>query len=230
MANVWRILVAPKSTWIALGGGGSLLDVMYVQWLLLLLASVLVQRPLYEVFTTAQIGGTAETISIGQLLWLSVALIVMVVLIDLAGAGLLKLAALPLGEHPSFRACLVCFSFSLMPVMLGTLIAALLFALIQPLSNDPSQAIALALRPYSFGLATFLPQYFPPVTLSWFLASYLDVFSLWGLWLIITGARWYLGISSRKTAWLAFELMILSVAVIIGLWQYMQRMVLLVAR
>jgi len=230
MANVWRILVAPKSTWIALRAGGGLLDALYIQWLMLLLASLLVQRPLYEVFTTARIAGTAEATSIAQLLMLAIALVVMIVLINMFAAGLLKLAALPLGEYPSFAACLTCIVFSLIPVMLGSLVAALLFALIQPLSDDPSQAIALALRPYSFGLATFLPRYFPPVTLSWFIASYLDVFSLWGLWLIITGANWYLGISRRKTAWLVFELMILSVAIIIGLWQYMQRMVLLVAR
>jgi hypothetical protein len=116
-----------------------------------------------------------------------------------------------------------------MPVMLGYMVSALLFALIQPLSNEPAQAVALALRPFTFSLATFLPRYFPPVTLSWFIASYFDVFSLWGLWLLISGAKWLLGLDSYKLVWLALELVILSVAVIIGLWQSVQHMLMVMA-
>lgn len=228
MPNVWRILVSPKTTWLAVKSGGGLADALFTQWLVLFVASILIRQPLSEVFRTAGLSSAPDVFTIPQLILLAAALVGFTLVLNLIGAGLLMLAALPLGEHPRFITAWTCVAFSLMPIMLGNLLAALLFAVIKPLSDEPAQAVALAIRPYSFSLATFLPQHFPPVTLSWFIASYVDVFSLWGFGLLIAGARWMLDIESRKLIWLAVGLVILSVAVIIGLWQSVQRLLLMI--
>jgi hypothetical protein len=86
MANVWRILVAPKSTWLDLKSAGGLADALFTQWLVLFCGSIIIRQPLYEVFRTAGLSNAPDVFTTLQLVQLAVALVVLVLVLDLAVA------------------------------------------------------------------------------------------------------------------------------------------------
>ena len=111
----------------------------------------------------------------------------------------------------------------MLPSSAGALLSYLLFAIVRPLATSPDHSLALMLKPYSMGPAMFLPEALPPLSFGWFVCSYLDVFGIWSLVLLISGALHFLQLNARKTLWLTLGLMLLSFALITGLWNAVQQ-------
>jgi len=122
------------------------------------------------------------------------------------------------GQIQPFRRALTWLVYSLLPLSLGQALGCLTLALVQPLTSDPAEAIALQLRPFSLGLAAFMPRWFPPLSFQWHLASFADLFGLWSLALLALGARHFLGLAPRAVLWSVLALMLLWLLVIAGLW------------
>lgn len=148
----------------------------------------------------------------------------------LLAGGLGWAILLSLGVRTPFGTTLAWTAYGLIPVSLGQLAGGLVFAIVRPLTNNQVEALALGLKPYSFGLISILPEQFPILSFNWFLGSYLDVFGLWALALLIGGARLLCGVQFRSLLWLGLELMLVFIVIITGLWLASQRMLVELAR
>ena len=225
----WRVLVAPHEGWRQVSLRPAWWWAVATQWLLAVAAWLTGRQPAAELLQAAGLVENGGQFSTGGALW-GISLLLLLLLATnalLAGVGVVVFLAL--GQRIAYHKSLSWISYGVLPLTLGLLASRLLFAVVQPLAVDPQHALALLIRPYSMGPASFFPQLFPPLSISWFAASYLDLFGIWSLWLLIIGARVLSGLSSRQTIWLAVLLVLLSLAILTGFWQGSQQLLIRLA-
>jgi hypothetical protein len=122
------------------------------------------------------------------------------------------------GQSLAFRRVFAWLAYGLLPLSVGQALGSLMLAVVQPLTHDPAEAIALQLRPFPLGLTGIIPRWFPPLSFQWHLASFADLFGLWSLALLALGARHFLGLAPRSSSWVVLALMLLWLLVIAGIW------------
>jgi hypothetical protein len=218
----WEALTRPLAAFAALKGPQAWLPGLGAQFLLFLAGSILAapgNNDLVRVFR-----GTAghNPVSLLNLLGLAASALLLTVLLNGIFAGLLVLGFRLLGFYRPYRQVLAMCSLLFLPLALGQTLGQLLFALTMPLSSSAAEILAWQIRPYSAGLATWLPASPAPLSLQWALLSAFDLFGLWSLGLGWIGIRKYLDAPRLLTPWLQLVLLLVYAACAIGLWQAAQ--------
>jgi hypothetical protein len=222
MATVWRVLVAASKGWQEVRQCPSWWWALLTHWVLQVLTGLLVYKPMLQLASQTGLGVPADYSLAPPLAILAIALSVVVsMLIAAAGGGVVLLT---LGIRRSFAGLMSWVSYGLLPLSLGQCAGGLLFAIVQPLTQDSEQALALSLRPYSFGAAGLMPDLLPPLSFGWFVASYFDLFGLWALVLLLVGARELFGTQRVHLLWLGLELVLVFSVIITGLWLASQQL------
>ncbi len=221
----WLMLVKPGTAWRLLSTVGTTEAwgyALFAQWLLLGLAQVVAIKPSFELAQYA--GLTARQLPPS---WLAVAwqLLLYALGISLGNAflaWLIWLIARLTSQRLAYRSCFTLTSFSLLPVVVGSCLGTLVFALVQPLTRSPAHALGMLIRPFSFSLASLPPLVNDPLALGWVFASYLDVFSIWSLALFAMGSMALLRQPPKQTAWLVLGVVLLLAAGLSAWWRILQ--------
>jgi hypothetical protein len=218
----WRILIAPVRSWRQVPLHEFPWPAILASWTLSALGWLLTARQLSELGQVAGLGYSKSLQSGPGLLAVAVLLFPLSLAI-ISGLGLLaKLGLAILGHRLSFSTTAALAGYALLPASLGNFMGRVLFFFAQPLAEDARQAVALQLKPFTLGAAELLPGLFAPLSLQWFAATYLDLFGLWGLVLLILGLRHFLGLSRFSSVWAFSVLVLLLLLVLTGLWQAAQ--------
>jgi len=216
------MLVTPVSAWRQVPAQAFPWPAIFASWLLSALGWLLTARQLSELSQTAGLGSSKALYSGVGLVALAV-LQYPLALGIICGLGLLaKLGLAILGHRLSFCSAAALAGYALLPATLGNFLGRVLFFFAQPLAQDARQAIALQLKPFTLGLAEFLPQFSWPLSLPWFAATYFDFFGLWALMLVFLGLRHFLGLGRFAAVWACSVLVLLLLLVLTGLWQAAQ--------
>lgn len=222
MVTVWRVLVAASNGWQDVRQSPSWWWALLTHWFLQVLTGLLVYKPMLQLASETGLGVPPDRSFALGLAVLAIAGSVVLTMLIAAAAG--SVVLLTLGMRTSFAGLLSWVSYGLLPLAVGQCAGGLLFAIVQPLTQDPVQALAISLRPYSFGIAGLLPDLLPPLSFGWFAASYLDLFGLWALVLLLIGAQVLFGTQRMHLLWLGFELVLVFSVIITGLWLASQQL------
>ena len=222
----WLMLVYPIRSWLELSTSRSsivgCISPLLAQWLLIGVAQLFALQAVLELSHNAGLTGASQPPSFltvaWQLLLLSIGVVFANAIVALALWGLTSLVNI----RANYVRLLNLAAYSLLPVVLGHSLGLTVLAIAQPLTRQPEHAIALLIRPFTIGLATFAPISSQPLSLGWVFASYLDVFGMWSLFLVLAGAIYYLRASLRQVVWLGISLVVLLGLVFTGWWQLLQ--------
>lgn len=218
----WSILITPVLTWRALAGAKFPWPAILAQWLFSALGWLLSARLMAELGLAAGLNTSHAMYSGAGLLAVAILLLPLVTVANLLLAAMIRLWLLLAGFRLQHIQCLNWIAYALLPFMLGAFLGRVLFCFVQPLADNSAQAMALQLRPFTCSLAELWPRSFPPLSLQWFCATYLDLFGLWSLLCLWLGARHYFGLSLARSAWAMGALVLLLLLVLTGLWQATQ--------
>jgi hypothetical protein len=219
----WRMLVAPSLTWRKVAERPQYWPAIAAQWLLAALGWLLTARLMLELSSVAGVPVSPGLYSpLGRIIS-AVFLLPVVLAGNAALAGATYGVLLVFGQRVAFSRLLTWVSYAVLPAALGAALSRVIFLFAQPLAQDHAAALALQLRPFAFGLVTFWPHTFPPLSFVWFLASYFDIFALWGWLLAALGVRRLLGLSARQGLWLILALVLLFTIALTGYWQVMRQ-------
>jgi len=211
LAQPWLLLVSPAATWRALEGGPW--PAFAAQALLLLLGWMVSRRPMAELSKTA---GMGQGGGLGSFVLLLLVILIAYCLI----AVLLALFLRALGSTAGFVRILTWLAYGATPLVIGRCIGLLSFAIVQPLAKQPAEAIALQVNPLGW---LSLAGLFRPLSLSWTFASALDLFAIWALVLLTTGALHYLKLGVARASALVSGLLIIWLLALTAVWQGLQR-------
>jgi hypothetical protein len=191
---------------------------LLMQWAILSLGKIIAMPENRDLAHLAE-GSNPTAIRVADLVLLVFATAFTVLAANLALAALLWGIAALLGLSSSFTQLTAVASVALLPLMLGRAVGLTLLALWMPLSHSPTELWAWRLWPFSAGLATWLPNPPPALSLGWAFLSVIDVFGIWTLWLLYVGMVHGTGIPARLRPWVGVMLVLLCCAVALGLWQ-----------
>ncbi len=219
--NTFRLLVSPTATWRNLSRSAKPVHSLTTQFLLLAIGRLIGWQPFSDIIQST--GGTVQN---SPLLWAVITelfqLAIFVIVANLAIAGLLFGCFTLLGMKTNFQRMLIWLSYGLLPICLGYLVGTIPLWFIQPLTTGPSAAMAWQIKPFSLGVASFLPHYFTPLSAQWFIATTFDFFGIWALWLLGIGAFRYLQYDLRRSAWITCGLVLIFFLAASVMWQVFQ--------
>ena len=217
----WLLLVTPAKAWQSIKRTPHWYWAVALHWLATVLGSIIAFGPTQELLFTAGLAAPGR-----QTLSSIIATAIFSLVGILAGLTAASLAMFLLtraiGFRSEFSKLFNWLAFGLVPLSIGLFLAKLQFTIIQPLADGPELALAYLLKPFSLGLATFASGSLPPLSFGWFIFSYFDVFGVWSLWLLAIGAGTVFELSFNRKFWLITELVLLFFAVITGLWNLTQ--------
>lgn len=218
----WCILITPREAWAQLRKHPSWLYAVSAQWIIASPAMLISSREVGQITRVAGFGLSTQSSTWISLAGYLLSTAVVILVMNLLAALACWLVAAIVGISCNFWQALTWLAHSALPYVLGVALSWLLLT-IAPLSPEsPAHALSLLLRPSSLGPAPYLQQAIPPLSLIWFLTSYIDVFGLWSLAVLTQGARFFLGASVRQTTWIAGLLVLLFLAVLTSVWQASQ--------
>jgi hypothetical protein len=219
----WRILVAPVPLWREQAGAAAWWPGLCWQVAAMLFGRLLSTHAMAELDAAVHIPGTQGSEAV---VWTIVSLLLTgagVVIANLALALAIRLLGQATGASLHFGRCLVISSLALIPFAFGDALGRAVLAAALPLSRDFAGAWAAHLRPFSFGLATFLSPAFPPLSFQWWFAAYFDSFGLWSVLLLGLGLRHSAHVAVHRLVWILVGLMLLFTLALAGLWQLGQQ-------
>jgi hypothetical protein len=218
----WEALTRPAAAFAALAGNANWLPGLAGQYALFLAGAVIAAPGNADLVRV--IKGVPGHAPLGplHLLELLGGMALLTLVLNGAFAGLLLAAFRLVGFYRPYRHYLAYCSLLLLPLALGQALGQVLFALALPLSNNPADVLAWQFRPYSAGLATWLPQPPPALSLPWALYSGFDLFGLWALALGWIGIGRMLDAPRAQASWLRAVLLLVYAAVVVALWQLSQ--------
>lgn len=222
MVKPWRMLITPSEIWVQLRKHPSWWYAVLAQWVIASPAMLISRRDVEQLAWTAGFGVSAQSSTWASLAGGLFSTAVVILVVNLLAALACWLVAAMVGQPCGFRQALTWLAHSALPYVLGVAVSWLLLTIAPITPDSPDHALALLLRPSSLGPAPYLQQAIPPLSLLWFVASYLDVFGLWSLALLALGARYFLGANVRQTTWIAGLLVLLCLAVLTSVWQASQ--------
>jgi hypothetical protein len=155
-------------------------------------------------------------------LWFCVSLLIMALMLfagNLLFALALKAVTAAVGAAISWRQAMVLAVFALLPAILGDTLSRISMGVIRPLSTDMAGVWAAHLRPFSLGLATFIPQRFASLSLPWHFAAFVDVFAVWSLLCLWLGLKRFAGFNSLRASWVILGVMLILALVLAAIWQ-----------
>lgn len=226
----WRLMIAPTEVWAQLAHQPQWHWALLGHWLLALGGWLIARPAMLEMTMAAGLPAVSPANPVGAVSSMAVILLISIMALGLLGAWVSVGALRIIGCRAGLTQALTWLLYALLPYSVGHLTGRLLFSLVRPLAEDPQQALAFVIKPFSLGPAGFMPDTFPPLSFSWFAFSFFDAFSIWSIALLISGSIFFLQLESRKALWLTLELMLISVAVITGLWNATQFLLLQLAR
>ncbi len=218
----WLMLVSPAACWEFLRQHPALWPALVWQMAAVVIGRLVSVHAMSELDVAAQVPALAGTHA-----WLSFvsSLVVLLLVVAAANLGLalvLKLAALFAGGGISWFSALQLAAYALLPFAAGDALGRCAFAMILPLSTTLAGAWAMHLRPFSLGLATFMPKELPALSLPWFAASFFDLFGLWSLACIWSGLRFFVGLKPVRSLWVMLGVVLLLALVLAAAWQMSQ--------
>lgn len=222
MSAPWRLLVAPVCTWRGIGTQSVWWAPVATQWVLAAVGFSLTARTMSELAFTAGLRSSSAAVPWYGVLGGAVLLLPVVLILNLVHTLLAWVWLKLIGSGIDLVRLFVWLAGGALPFVLGSTLGLVVFAAVQPLAQDPATALALQLRPFAGGLTTLLPEHFEPLTFTWFIAAYFDIFGLWSILLVALGARHYLGYSKRRTAWVVIALVLLWGLGVTCLWHVAQ--------
>ncbi len=222
MVKPWRILITPSETWVQLRKHPTWWYAVLAQWVIASPAMLISSREVEQLAWAAGFGDSTQSSTWISLVGGLLSTAVVILVVNLIAALACWLVAAMIGQLCSFKQALTWLAHGALPYILGVAVSWLLLTIAPLTPESPDHALALLLRPSSLGPAPYLQQAIPPLSLLWFVTSYLDVFGLWSLALLTLGARYFLKASVRQTAWIAGLLVLLYLVVLTSVWQASQ--------
>jgi hypothetical protein len=222
----WLVLVNPTRAWQLLSAGQCALPLwlpsLLAQWILLGVSQLVALQAVFELarysgLTSVQLAPSTLAVA-WQLILFALGIVIANACTALLLWGLARLVGITVNYQQSF----ILTSYTLLPALLGHALGSIVLGITQPLTRLPDHALALLVRPFTCGLATFTPIASQPLSLGWVFASYLDIAGLWSFALVLGGASLYWHASPKRTAWLGLGLVLLLVAVLTGWWRILQ--------
>jgi hypothetical protein len=226
LSLAWLVLVNPKQAWLSLAAQQCALPAwappVFAQWVMLGLAQVIALQAVFEL--TQHAGLTTAQLPPGALalVWQLLLYALGVALCNALVACVIFLLAKLVSIRASFQQSFILTAYALLPAVLGHALGMSVLAIAQPLTRQPAHALAVLIRPFSCGLASFSHLAGEPLSLGWLFASYFDIFGLWSLALLVAGTVLYLRAQRTQAAWLALGVMLSFSLGLTGWWRLLQ--------
>lgn len=219
----FRLAVSPAVGWVEVSLGPGPIPALLAQTSLFGLGKLIAWQPMSDIATTitnpAPGVATVGTLLI-ELFWLTA----FVLVANLFIAAIVYAVTFLLGQKQRFGMLLTWVAYSLLPLGLGYLAGTIPLWFIQPLSTDIMTVLSWQIKPFALGLVPFIPTYFTPLSIQWFVASLFDAFGIWSLVLFVSGAKYFLKQDLRNILWITLGLVLIFFLAAIGAWQVFQAM------
>lgn len=219
----FRLAISPAVGWVELAQNWSAIPALLAQAALLGLGKLIAWQPIGDMaqaITNRSSGSSLVGALVIELFWL----LVLIIGANLAVAGACFTCSFLLGEKQCFGKLFTWVAYSLLPLGLGYLAGTIPLWFIQPLSTDIMTVLSWQIKPFALGLVPFIPTYFTPLSIQWFVASLFDAFGIWSLVLFVSGAKYFLMQDLRKILWITLGLVLIFFLAAIGAWQVFQAM------